>query len=101
MFLVEHDLRANASRLSRGKTPAHFSGSCSSYGIANGGVSTIGGRGRGLSAAEPGAGLTSIGGGSGAICWLTTGGASAGGCGATSLGFGATRRGSRAASGGG
>src|SRR5258708_24024876 len=28
-FLLEHDLRANASRLSRGKTGTHFSGSCS------------------------------------------------------------------------
>jgi len=28
-FLIEHDLRANASRLSRGKTATHFSGSCS------------------------------------------------------------------------
>ena len=28
-FLFEHDLRANASRLSRGKTGEHFSGSCS------------------------------------------------------------------------
>src|SRR5882672_10098668 len=28
MFLFEHDLRANASRLSRGKTGSHFSGSC-------------------------------------------------------------------------
>src|SRR5712664_3409942 len=28
-FLFEHDLRANASRLSRGKTGTHFSGSCS------------------------------------------------------------------------
>src|SRR5258708_472363 len=28
-FLIEHDLRANALRLSRGKTAAHFSGSCS------------------------------------------------------------------------
>ena len=28
-FLIEHDLRANASRLSRGKTGFHFSGSCS------------------------------------------------------------------------
>src|ERR1700738_4148309 len=27
--LFEHDLRANASRLSRGKTGSHFSGSCS------------------------------------------------------------------------
>src|SRR5260370_31623572 len=27
--LFEHDLRANASRLSRGKTGPHFSGSCS------------------------------------------------------------------------
>ena len=27
MFLLEHDLRANASRLSRGKTGTHFSGS--------------------------------------------------------------------------
>jgi hypothetical protein len=26
---LEHDLRANASRLSRGKTGSHFSGSCS------------------------------------------------------------------------
>jgi hypothetical protein len=26
-FLIEHDLRANASRLSRGKTGIHFSGS--------------------------------------------------------------------------
>ena len=30
IFLFEHDLRANASRLSRGKTGTHFSGSCSS-----------------------------------------------------------------------
>src|SRR6266850_5980666 len=30
IFLFEHDLRANASRLSRGKTGIHFSGSCSS-----------------------------------------------------------------------
>src|SRR5712672_1802623 len=30
IFLFEHDLRANASRLSRGKTGSHFSGSCSS-----------------------------------------------------------------------
>src|SRR6266852_1755395 len=29
-LLFEHDLRAHASRLSRGKTGAHFSGSCSS-----------------------------------------------------------------------
>src|SRR5882672_7349085 len=29
-LLFEHDLRANASRLSRGKTATHFSGSCSS-----------------------------------------------------------------------
>jgi hypothetical protein len=28
--LFEHDLRANASRLSRGKIGSHFSGSCSS-----------------------------------------------------------------------
>src|SRR5882762_7254669 len=28
-LLFEHDLRANASRLSRGKTATHFSGSCS------------------------------------------------------------------------
>src|SRR3979490_2208501 len=28
-LLFEHDLRANASRLSRGKTGTHFSGSCS------------------------------------------------------------------------
>src|ERR1700732_7764 len=28
-LLFEHDLRANAARLSRGKTGAHFSGSCS------------------------------------------------------------------------
>ena len=31
-FLFEHDLRANASRLSRGKTGTHFSGSCSGIG---------------------------------------------------------------------
>src|SRR6202022_2064542 len=30
IFLFEHDLRANASRLSRGKTGTRFSGSCSS-----------------------------------------------------------------------
>src|SRR6202043_2741991 len=30
--LFEHDLRANATRLSRGKTSSHFSGSCSSRG---------------------------------------------------------------------
>jgi hypothetical protein len=30
IFLFEHDLRANASRLSRGKTGTHFSASCSS-----------------------------------------------------------------------
>src|SRR6266566_1450107 len=29
-LFFEHDLRANASRLSRGKTGIHFSGSCSS-----------------------------------------------------------------------
>jgi transposase len=29
IFLFEHDLRANASRLSRGKTGTHLSGSCS------------------------------------------------------------------------
>jgi hypothetical protein len=28
--LIEHNLRANALRLSRGKTGFHFSGSCSS-----------------------------------------------------------------------
>src|SRR5258705_4240437 len=28
LFLSEHDLRANASRLSRGKTGTDFSGSC-------------------------------------------------------------------------
>src|SRR5438876_9205586 len=28
-LFFEHDLRANASRLSRGKTGVHFSGSCS------------------------------------------------------------------------
>src|SRR5882757_2029183 len=28
-FLFEHDLRANALHLSRGKTATHFSGSCS------------------------------------------------------------------------
>src|SRR5499427_6308488 len=33
--LIEHDLRANATRLSRGKTAAHFSGSCSSVGISD------------------------------------------------------------------
>src|SRR5258706_3275734 len=32
IFLFEHDLRANASRLSRGKTGTHFSGSCSKRG---------------------------------------------------------------------
>src|SRR6266851_2462806 len=36
IFLLEHDLRANASRLSRGKTGAHFSGSCSSLGLEGG-----------------------------------------------------------------
>src|ERR1700679_3707606 len=32
IFLLEHDLRADASRLSRGKTGIHFSGSCSHLG---------------------------------------------------------------------
>ena len=32
-FLIEHDLRANALRLSRGKTATHFSGSCSRRGM--------------------------------------------------------------------
>src|SRR5436190_24388956 len=32
IFLFEHDLRANAVRLSRGKTASHFSGSCSRLG---------------------------------------------------------------------
>src|SRR5712671_6937835 len=30
-FLIEHDLRANALRLSRGKTATHFSGSCARF----------------------------------------------------------------------
>src|SRR6202051_187294 len=33
IFLFEHDLRANASRLSRGKTGTHFSGSCARGGV--------------------------------------------------------------------
>ena len=42
-------------------------------GLATGGVSTSGARGLGCRATL-GAGRTSIGGGSGATCWLTTGG---------------------------
>src|SRR6201996_8121017 len=67
-------------------------------GLGTGGVNGSGGRGRGRT--EPGAGRISIGGGSGATCWLTTGGGSepdsAGkncGRGATILGFGKARRG--------
>src|SRR6266480_4409154 len=41
-FLFEHDLRANASRLSRGKTGTHFSGSCARSG--RGTVVSISGR---------------------------------------------------------
>src|SRR5258705_5871818 len=46
IFLFEHDLRANASRLSRGKTGTHFSGSCSSGANSLSGESELsGGRG--------------------------------------------------------
>jgi hypothetical protein len=45
-----------------------------------GGVSTIGGLGFGFGDAAPGGGLTSIGGGKGAACWVTVaGGRAAGG----------------------
>src|SRR5258705_8346955 len=45
-LLFEHDLRANASRLSRGKTGTHFSGSCSSGANSLSGESELsGGRG--------------------------------------------------------
>jgi len=50
-------------------------------GVAAGGVSTRGGGGFGRGGRAmlgPGAGRTSIGGGSGATCWLTTGGLSPG-----------------------
>jgi hypothetical protein len=60
-----------------------------------GGVSTSGGFGFGGRATTlPGAGRTSIGGGSGAACWLTTGGfrfdgaAAAGGRGTAAFGLG-------------
>ena len=60
-----------------------------------GGVSTSGGFGFGGRATTlPGAGRTSIGGGSGAACWLTTGGyglagaAATGGRGTAGFGFG-------------
>ena len=63
------------------------------YGFA-GGVSTSGDRGFGLAGAgpgaEPGAGLTSIGGGSGATCWLATGGFGAAGAANGGLGVGAS-----------
>ena len=49
------------------------------YGFAPGGVSTSGGFGFGGRAVTPGAGRTSIGGGSGGTCWLTTGALEAGG----------------------
>jgi hypothetical protein len=72
--------------------------------LASGGVSTSGGFGLG-GRTTPGAGTgrTSIGGGSGATCWLTTGalapgggfGGAAGGRGTLILAFGGTRRGSR------
>jgi len=45
-----------------------------SHGFCAGGVSTIGGLGLGFAGAAPGAGLTSIGGGNGAACWLTAAG---------------------------
>lgn len=62
-------------------------------GAAAGGVSTSGGFGFGGRGAPPGTGRTSIGGGSGATCWLITGAfgsggaAAAGGRGAMSFGF--------------
>ena len=73
-------------------------------GLATCGVSASGGRGRGFAA--PGAGLTSIAGGSGATCcWLVTGaggftkGGVAGGRGAAAFGFRGSRRRSRPGSG--
>jgi hypothetical protein len=47
-----------------------------SYGFRAGGVSTIGGFGFGFAGtgAAPGGGLTSIGGGNGAACWVTVAG---------------------------
>jgi hypothetical protein len=63
-------------------------------GLTAGGTSTIGGRGFGLASRGLGTGLISIGGGSGATCWLTLGPAAAdtsGARGATTLGFGCGR----------
>jgi len=62
------------------------------YGFATGGVSASGGFGFGGRATTPGAGRTSIGGGKGWTCWLTTGGFVAGGLAPGALaagGFGA------------
>ena len=73
-------------------------------GFATGGVRTRGGRGFGGGRTAPGTGRTSIGGGRGATCWLTTGaeafgaaglGGVAGGRGTLTVGFGWGRRGSR------
>lgn len=67
-------------------------GNAGHYGFATGGVSTSGGFSFGGRATTLGAGRTSIGGGSGATCWLTTGalviGGAAGARGAATFGFG-------------
>ena len=87
------------------------------YGVATGGVSTSGGFGLG-GRATAGAGRTSIAGGKGGACWLTTGplaagllaagaftaaglaaGETAGGRGALTLGLGASGRGGASADG--
>src|SRR5579863_1918944 len=81
------------------------------YGVATGGVSTSGARGLG-GRATAGAGRTSIAGGKGGACWLTTGpllaGLLAGGAftaaglvgrGALTLGLGASGRGGASADG--
>jgi hypothetical protein len=81
------------------------------YGVATGGVSTSGGFGLG-GRATAGAGRTSIAGGKGGACWLTTGPLAAGllaggtftaaglvGRGALTLGLGASGRGGASADG--
>jgi hypothetical protein len=82
------------------------------YGVATGGVSTSGGFGLG-GRATAGAGRTSIAGGKGGACWLTTGplaagllaggaftaGETAGGRGTLTLGLGASGRGGASAGG--
>jgi hypothetical protein len=92
------DVTADTGKTARYQTAGY------GLGGGGGGVSVSGGRGFGGGRTAPGTGRTSIGGGSGATCWLITGAAAAalgfggatGGRGATSFGLGGTSRGSRA-----